>query len=195
MTFETKARGGLLAAAIRFFVSPRQSIETVLAARPSEGTLLAIAMFVSVLLLIRQSMSVFGDDAFADNRIEVFTGHVVSTLFFVPLGLYIFAALGTLIARLFRGAGSWYEGRVALFWSCFIAAPVLTLVALLKFLAPEAAGLGFVLLDSAAFIFILWAVAQTFAGAFQFTRSWLVFAVVCSPAFLAYVVYGVLVVV
>ncbi|MEM9062061.1 MAG: YIP1 family protein [Pseudomonadota bacterium] len=193
MSAETKQGGGLLVAAARFFISPRQSVEAVIARRPSEGTLLAIAMFVSLLLLIRQSLAVSASDAFVENRVEVLTGHIVSALFFVPLGLYIFASFGTMIARLFRGDGSWYEGRVALFWSSFIAAPVLTAIAVLEFLVPNIGHTLMVLLDSAAFILILWTVAQAFAGAFAFTRPWLVFIVTCSPALLAYVSYGVLV--
>jgi hypothetical protein len=50
-----------------------------------------------------------------------------SMLIVWPLMLYIIAALTHLLARLFRGQGTHYSARLALFWALLATTPVLLL--------------------------------------------------------------------
>ena len=54
------------------------------------------------------------------------------SFFFIPLFLYTIALILFLIFRVFNGAASFYELRLALFWSLNVAGPLLLLNGLLK---------------------------------------------------------------
>lgn len=51
--------------------------------------------------------------------------------------LYLFAALGSIVARLMRGRGNFYAGRLALFWSLLTISPALLLYGLVRGMAAE----------------------------------------------------------
>jgi hypothetical protein len=54
-----------------------------------------------------------------------------------PLMAYGLAALSHLVARLFRGRGSWYSARLALFWSLLATTPAWLLYGLVSgFIGP-----------------------------------------------------------
>ena len=113
----------------------------------------------------------------------------VSFAFFVPLAYYLVAATGTLAAKACGGTGSWYEGRVAFFWAAFISAPVTLITGILPLLAPTLPDSILIAIGQVGVFFFAWAVAQAFAEAFSFTRTWLVLIAVCSPAVLLFVIY------
>lgn len=53
-------------------------------------------------------------------------------IFFAPLACYGIAALTRIVAMIFRGKGSWYSARLALFWSLLAATPLVVLAGLVK---------------------------------------------------------------
>ncbi|SMX50107.1 YIP1 family protein [Maliponia aquimaris] len=51
-------------------------------------------------------------------------GALLGTLIFLPLVFYVVAGLSQLVLRLFGGAVTGYEARVALFWALLAASPL-----------------------------------------------------------------------
>ncbi|MEL7153897.1 MAG: YIP1 family protein [Pseudomonadota bacterium] len=180
---------GVLAAFARVFVDPRASVRAVLDSRPSEGRILAFGMFAALVLFSRQMATILMRPDLLANQTELVMQNLVSFLFFVPLAYYLMAVLGTALSKLFRGTGSWYEGRVAFFWAAFISAPVLLVTGILPMIATGLPHVVYVAIGQVGVFFFAWALAQTFAEAFSFTRTWLVLVVVCSPAIMIFVAY------
>lgn len=53
-------------------------------------------------------------------------------IFLLPLLSYGIAALTRLVAMIFRGKGTWYASRLALFWAMLASSPLLLLSGLVK---------------------------------------------------------------
>ena len=182
---------GVLTAFARFFVDPRASVRAVLDSRPSESRLLAFGMFAAFAVFVRQTTPIFRSDDVTDAQLAEFIEHLVASLFFLPLGFYLFAVLGTLIARALRGQGTWYEGRVAFFWALFLCAVVLIFAQILFGLfAGWLPPVVLILIWCTALVFCPWAMAQCYAEAFHFTRTWVVFLFTCSPMIVLYIAYA-----
>lgn len=54
-------------------------------------------------------------------------GTLMAWIFIAPLALYTIAALSHLVAKLFRGSGTFYGARLALFWALLAASPIMLL--------------------------------------------------------------------
>jgi hypothetical protein len=59
----------------------------------------------------------------------------------IPL-FYLLAALGHLVARLMGGTGSFYDGRLALFWALTCTTPAMLIYGLARAFAADSAGVG-----------------------------------------------------
>ena len=180
---------GLLRTAGRFFVDPRSSVQALIAARPSEGLLLFLAMFSAFLIFLRKSGSMLLETDVDEQTLRLFSEQLVASLFFVPIGMYLFAAIGTMLARVCGGTGTWYDGRIAFFWASAIAAPIMLITANLIIVAPGMEPILATLIAQIGFFFFPWAIAQCFSAAFGFTRTWLVLIVTCSPAIILFALY------
>lgn len=185
----TVGNGGVLGAAVRFFVNPRASVRAVLDSRPSEGKILAFGMFAAIVLFARQTADILTRPELVSDQSELVMQSFVSFAFFVPLAYYLVAAIGTVVAKACGGTGSWYEGRVAFFWAAFISAPVTMITGILPLLAPTLPDSILIAIGQVGVFFFAWAIAQAFAEAFSFTRIWLVLIAVCSPAVLLFLIY------
>lgn len=185
----TVKKQSMLAAFARFFVNPRASVRSVLDSKPTEGRVLAFGMFAAIVLFSRQMATILTRPELMADQTELVMQSLVSFLFFVPLAYYLMAVIGTVISRAFGGTGHWYEGRVAFFWAAFISAPILLVTGILPIIMPTLPQLVFVALGQVGVFFFAWAVAQAFAEAFGFTRTWIVLMVVCSPAILIFFAY------
>lgn len=185
----TVSNGSVLGAAARFFVNPRASVRAVMDSRPSEGKILAFGMFAAIVLFARQTADILTRPELVKDQSELVMQSFVSFVFFVPLAYYLVAAIGTFIARACGGTGSWYEGRVAFFWAAFISAPVTMITGILPIVLPELPDVLSVTIGQIGVFFFAWAIAQAFAEAFSFTRTWLVLVAVCSPAVLLFLFY------
>ena len=185
----TVGNGSVMGAAARFFVNPRASVRAVLDSHPSEGRILAFGMFAAIVLFMRQTADILSRPALIDDQAELVMQSFVSFAFFVPLAYYLVAAIGTLAAKACGGTGNWYEGRVAFFWAAFISAPVTMLTGILPIVVPSLPEPITIAIGQIGVFFFAWAIAQAFAEAFSFTRTWLVLIAVCSPAILLFVYY------
>ncbi len=170
---------GLILGVARFFHDPRGSMRGVLQSRPSEGRLLAYAFLAAGLLLAgRIAVLAVAARSGAVDLVPHVAAQAASMLFFVPLVYYLLAALGTVLAKAFRGRGSWRDGRAAFFWAALVSAPVVVLsglAALALDAAPRALGAA---ASQVGPVFFAWALAQCFAEVFGFRRSWAVFATI-----------------
>lgn len=80
-------------------------------------------------------------------------------MMFMPLLLYAVAALLHLIGKVFRGKGTFYSARLALFWSLLASTPVLLLYGLVRGLIGP--GLQADIVGAIWTIGFLWFVVQT----------------------------------
>lgn len=168
---------GVVLGIARFFHAPRASMRGVLESRPSEGRLLAYAMLAAAILLAGRiaALTIAAGAAVADVLPQV-SAQVASLMFFVPLLYYGLAALGTALAKAFGGRGGWRDGRAAFFWAALVSAPVMVLSGLAALALGAAPGVLAVAVVQLGPVFFAWALAQCFAEAFGFARSWAVFA-------------------
>lgn len=170
---------GMILGVGRFFHDPRGSMRGVLASHPGEGRLLLYVLVAASVLLAGRIAALFGASAGTGDLSGPVTAQAYS-LPFVVFAYYLLAALGTVIARLFGGRGSWTDGRAAFFWASLVSAPVVVLSGLAAVAAvgaPRAVAVG---IAEAGPVFYAWAVAQCYAEAFGFRRGWVVFAVIAA---------------
>lgn len=172
-------RLGIVPGVGRFYHDPRGSVRAVRAGHPEESTLLAYLMIGLVLILtgrliqLAQSYPV-GSDAFLPQAGAAVFGQI----FIAPLFCYGLAAFGTLVARLFRGAGGWRDGRLGFFWAILVAAPIIVLSDIASTPAGSVNPALGTLVGQVGPVFFAWALGQCFAEAFGFTRTWVVFAAI-----------------
>ena len=79
------------------------------------------------------------------NLTDMLQTDMFGLIFVMPLMMYGFAALSHLIAKVFRGKGTWFGARLALFWALLASTPILVLWGLAKgFVGPDHPATGIV---------------------------------------------------
>lgn len=58
------------------------------------------------------------------SSVALFVTNLVGSFFFAPLMLYGLAALSHVVAKIFRGKGSFFHARLGLFWSLLLVSPL-----------------------------------------------------------------------
>lgn len=169
-------RPGMILGIGRFYHDPRGSVRAVKDGHPEESTLLAYLMIGLAIILVGRliqlaQLNPVGSEAFLPQAGAAVFGQI----FVAPLFCYGLAALGTGFARLFRGAGGWREGRLAFFWAILVSSPVVVLSDIASRPAATVDPVLGTLIGQVGPVFFAWALAQCFAGAFGFTRTWAVF--------------------
>jgi hypothetical protein len=165
----------------RFYHAPRGSMRCILDSRPGEGRLLAYAMGAAAIWILgRIAIALAG----AGPGTDVLGLAVANTLSigFLTLFFYVLATLGTALARVFRGTGSWHDGRAAFVWAALVTSPVLVLSSLAALSMPGAPPAALAALGQVGPVFFAWALAQCYAEAFGFAKAWAVFAVIAGLA-------------
>lgn len=172
---------GLILGVARFYHDPRGSVRGMLDSGPTEARLFGYAMIAVMILMVGEiaKQYLFG----GAQLVERASAEIVSMLFFVPLVYYGLAAIGTLIAKAFKGQGGWYHGRAAFFWAALVAAPLAVLSAIVPsyMMRADLPGGLILLAGQAGAIFFAWALAVAFAEAFRFSRVWAVLTVIVLP--------------
>lgn len=114
----------------RSYLRPRAVVAEKLAAGQREDRVLAYLMGACVLLFVAQ-WPVLARDAHLvvdgpplDARLG---GALMGWLMIAPLFFYAFAGIVHLLARIFRGKGTWYTARLGLFWTLLAIAPLMLL--------------------------------------------------------------------
>lgn len=95
----------------------------------TEPRLVAFAFGASLFLTLGRVLAetIRPELALGEDRTAWFAATILIGFSFGVLALYAFAAVIRLICRLFRGAGSWADTRLALFWSGAAAGPLIML--------------------------------------------------------------------
>ena len=95
------------------------------------------------------------------------------SIFFMPLFLYSLAAILFVVLKLFNGRGSFYEVRLALFWSINVAGPILIINGIFKGFYFESEKIIYVscILET----FVGWIFANMVAEAEQFSSKYPIF--------------------
>ncbi|MFK7870324.1 MAG: YIP1 family protein [Roseobacter sp.] len=108
-----------------------------------------IVMFIGQLPRLAREAHESGDDL---NMLM--GGALMGWVIITPLALYLIAAISHLIAKLFRGKGTFYGARLALFWALLAASPLFLLNGLVAgFVGP---GLELRLVGSIWLACLLW---------------------------------------
>lgn len=119
---------------LRTYRAPREVVRRRAGGVPNEARALVILLAGCLLMFVAQWPSL-SRAAFEAPEVPLqarMGGALVAWLFIMPLVFYVLAALSHLIARLFGGAGTWYQARVALFWALLAAAPAFLLSGLVQ---------------------------------------------------------------
>ena len=128
--------------------SPRRVVRRLRGAGRSEPFVFTF-LFVFLLLAIVSAAPVLARQAALDHSPVAprLLGAVYGAVIAVPV-LYALAALGHLVARLMGGTGTFYDGRLALFWALACATPGMLFLGLLRAFngdGPVVTGLGLAL--------------------------------------------------
>ena len=131
----------------------------------SERELLLLA-FTGTLILFMANLPVqiIRSSVVEEIDLHIYIGLIAFvSFFFIPLFLYIVSTILFFIFKVFKGSASFYELRLALFWSLNVAGPLLILNGLLKgfFFNFEWIGLMSLILNS----FAAWIISSILATA------------------------------
>lgn len=121
--------------------APRRVLRRHLAMGDREDRALMFLMVGCLLILVAQLPRLSREAALDDTTdiAELATGEIFVWLIVMPLFFYGLAALSRLVAKIFRGKGTWYRARVALFWSLLASTPLWLLRGLVAgFIGPGA---------------------------------------------------------
>ena len=115
-----------------FGASMRRQIES----SPGEERLLVyvvIACLIYFVARVPDLLSLSASQATEEvSSIAVFITNLVGSFFFAPLMLYGLAAMSHIIARAFKGSGSFFNARLALFWALLITAPIALITTIIQ---------------------------------------------------------------
>jgi hypothetical protein len=105
---------------------PRQVLRSMLNHGRREDRAIAFVMIACFLMFVGQWPKL-SREAFLDPSVPLQARLAItffSMMMVMPLMLYVFAGISHLVAKLFRGRGTFYSARLALFWSLLVTAPL-----------------------------------------------------------------------
>ena len=108
---------------------PRQVLRSMLNHGRREDRAIAFVMIACFLMFVGQWPKL-SREAFLDPSVPLHARLAItffSMMMVMPFMLYVFAGISHLVAKLFRGRGTFYSARLALFWSLLVAAPLFLL--------------------------------------------------------------------
>ena len=142
----------------------------------SEARLLAYAFFIGIILfLTKLPVLMTGHLSLSDgseltSRIGM---TLFSSLFFVPLFLYILAGLTHTVSIIFRGEASFYQARLAFFWAIIVSSPFLLIDSLVQEISTH--DLLALILEGLAVFFCAWIFSVVYSAAENFKSHWILF--------------------
>lgn len=182
MSARGAASEGLTIRVLSAWRDMRGSMRVLLEDRPSEGMLFGFILVSGFFHFLGSAAELWLDP----RSVTLTQGEVLANIywlavfFFVmrPIGLYLLAFLGHGMARLFGGTGSAYESRAAMAWAAMVAAPVWLTLKLLGLSLQNEIGHELArAVGEFGFIPFLFALANCFAEAHRFDRTWAVLGV------------------
>lgn len=110
------------------YKGPGRVIARLLSYGQCEDRAIAYLMAGCVVVFIAQMPRLAREAHIAGDDLNMLLGaSLMAWIFIAPLALYIIAALSHIIAKLFRGKGTFYGARLALFWALLAASPLMLL--------------------------------------------------------------------
>ncbi len=107
---------------------PGRVVRRLLDMGPREDRALAYLMAGCLMVFVAQLPRLAREAHFSGEDLDMLMGaSLMAWIFIAPLLLYGLAALSHLVAKLFRGQGSHYGARLALFWALLASSPLVLL--------------------------------------------------------------------
>lgn len=129
------------------YLGPGRVVTGLLQAGPREDRALAYLMAGCMIVFIAQTPRLAREAHLSGEDLNMLMGAtLMAWIFIAPLVLYCVAGLSHLLAKLFRGRGTQYGARLALFWALLASSPLMLLNGLVAgFIGPglELQGVGF----------------------------------------------------
>jgi hypothetical protein len=127
---------------------PGRVVKRLLAMGKREDRALMFLMLSCAIVFVAQMPRLSREAFLSGQELNMLMGGaLLGWLFIAPPMFYVIAALSYLVARLFRGKGSAYGARLALFWAFLAASPLILLHGLVAgFIGPgpELQGVGLI---------------------------------------------------
>ncbi|MDG4648898.1 hypothetical protein P6F26_10625 [Roseibacterium sp. SDUM158017] len=141
---------------------PRQVMRRLLSQGKREDRALAILIGACLVIFVAQWPRISREAYLAGEGAAPLDARLAITFFAMlmiwPLMAYILAGISHVVAMIFRGRGSWYSARLALFWAMLASSPAWMLHGLVSgFIGPGPAQSGVGALLLLAFLSI-WAI-------------------------------------
>ena len=118
----------------------KASFFSQLAKCKSEARLLAYGFTISILLFFERlpgKVVSHTSEGFQRPLLPAIGIDLFASIFFVPLFLYLASAIFHLALLSFRGKASFFESRLAFFWSIIVCAPILLIFSLVESFSPD----------------------------------------------------------
>ena len=107
---------------------PGAVMRRLLAQGPREDRALMFVMAACAMFFVAQMPALARQAHLEGSELNPLMGaSLLACMVILPLALYVLAALSHLVAKLFRGRGTGYGARLALFWALVAASPLLLL--------------------------------------------------------------------
>lgn len=173
---QSVTRTGFWADIVALRLGLRKQFEAMLSREPSEERLLGIVALVTIIAFLAglpDAVRIARDMPQDDALLGLVAGRFVATVIFGSLFLYGLAGISHWVAHwAFRGNGTYYGARLALFWALALLIPLVVVNEGLKY-ALHAAGFQQILpvLGVALFLCWLWIWSSFIAIAEGFARA------------------------
>ena len=129
------------------YKGPGRVMTRLLALGPREDRALAYLMAGCLIVFIAQMPRLAREAHINGDDLNMLMGaSLMAWVFVAPLVLYVLAAISHVIAKVFRGKGTHYGARLALFWALLASSPLMLLNGLVAgFIGPglELQAVGF----------------------------------------------------
>ena len=110
------------------YCGPGRVMRNMLALGPREDRALAYLMGACVLIFIAQLPRLSREAHLRGQELDMLMGGaLMAWVFIAPLLLYLIAFIARGVGRIFRGKGTSYGARLALFWALFASSPLFLL--------------------------------------------------------------------
>ncbi|ANT59408.1 MULTISPECIES: YIP1 family protein [Roseobacteraceae] len=124
---------------------PGAVMRRLLSQGPREDRALMFAMVACAIFFVAQLPGLARQAHLEQVDLNPLMGaSLLACMVILPLALYVLAALSHLVAKLFRGQGTGYGARLALFWALLAASPLVLLNGLVAGFVGEGAQLSLV---------------------------------------------------
>ena len=160
---------GFIAEIFRAYFDLKTSFRNQLNNSVSEPRLLAYSFLISLVLFLErlpERLSNYDVQPSKGLLFDYVGVDLFASMFFGPIFLYCLSSLAHILALPFKGKASFFEARLAFFWSIVVASPLLLISGLLNGFFPN--GLLFKFVQFSSMIVYAWIFSSIFCAAESF---------------------------